>query len=145
MIKIEDIYNSVTALLKSKYPTFTTHNHETKEGFSKPSFFVSIIPITNSNDSINFKSKAFTIVITYFQSKVDKIENMQKADEIIELFGYFITVNGRNIRVTDSDYELVGEKTNILQVSVNIEYLQANERTETSKVAQSLSLNEEKR
>lgn len=146
MILLTDIYKSVNTLLKSKYgTTIKIYGHEVTEGFIKPSFFTSLIPVTNSNDSINFKSKAFTVMITYFQSIANEIDNLQKADEIISLFGYFLTINGRKIRVTDADYEFIGENNNILQVSIEIEYLESNERTETNQIMQTLNMNEEMR
>ncbi len=140
MILITEIYKAVNQLLKNKYPKIKIYGHEVTEGFSRPSFFVSLIPVTRSNDSVNFKSKAYTIIITYFQGKADEIDNLQKADEIIELFDYFLAVNDRKLRVTGSEYEFAGEYRNILQVSINIEYLEATERTDTSSIAQEVNL-----
>jgi hypothetical protein len=145
MIKLTDIYSSVNALLNSKYPTYKRYGHEVTEGFSKPSFFVDLIPKIGSNEGINYKSYAYTIMITYFQSKVDEIDNLTKADEIKELFGYMMTVGTRKIPIKDFSYEFVGEKSNILQTSAEIEYFETNEKADTSIIATEIILNEEKR
>ncbi len=145
MILINDIYMAIKSLLKSKYPEINIYGNEVTEGFDKPSYFISLIPKQISNEGINFKLKAYTVLINYFQSATNEIDNLQKADEIFELFGYFLTVNNKKLRITDSDYEFIGDNKNILQISINIEYFEANEKTETSKVAQKISLNEEKR
>jgi hypothetical protein len=145
MIKLTDLYAAINTLLDSKYPYIKIYGNEVKEGYNKPSFFVELRPKKGSNDSINFKSKAFTIIITYFQKKQDEIDNLTKADEIIDLFGYKLPVNGRKIAVTDSNYEFVGENSDILQVSIEIEYLETIEKTDQGVTAGSLILNEEKR
>jgi hypothetical protein len=146
LILLTDIYKATDLLLKSKYgASMKYYGNDTVEGYTKPCFFISIIPVINSNDSINFKTKAFTIMITYHQSIINEIDNLQKADEIINLIGYFLNVNGRKICVTNSDYEFIGENNNVLQISFNIEYIEANTREDSSTIAQTLNINEEMR
>lgn len=145
MIKATDIYTSVNKLLKSKYQLAKVLGHEIVEGFDKPAFFVDLRPKKITNDGVNFRSCSYTIQITYFPEIIDEVDNMTKADEIEELFGCFLTVSGRNIPITEYGYEFVGEHSNILQISVDIEYLDTVTRTDTSVTAGTLILNEEKR
>ncbi|ROR28368.1 hypothetical protein EDD66_105310 [Mobilisporobacter senegalensis] len=137
-----DIYNAVSTLLYSKYPTYKVYGHEVVEGYEKPSFFIDLLPKKNLNESINFKTKAYKILITYFPEDLNEIDNLTKADEIIELFGYKLVVSGNKIPVTDSNYEFVGENTNTLQVVIEIEYLESNNRTNSSVIANELILKE---
>lgn len=140
-----DIYNAISTLLCNKYPTYKIYGHEVVEGYIKPSFFIDLVPKKILNESINFKTKAYKILTTYFPNDPSEIDNLTKADEIIDLFGYKLEVNGSKIAVTDSIYEFVGENTNILQVTIEIEYLETNDRTNSSVIANEFILNEEKR
>ena len=144
MIKLIDIKDAVEAKLKTKYG-YKTYGHEVVKGYSKPSFFVNLLPKTMSNEGRNFKKYGYTVMLTYFQDKTSEIDNLQKVDELKELFGYHLSVGDRKIAVTDFDFEFVGEFTNILQFSAEIEYYEAVDRTATQPVAGEIILNEEKR
>lgn len=144
MIQRTDIYTAVNLLLKSKYPAYKTYGHEVTEGYTKPSFFVELIPRKISNDSINFKKYAYTIMITYFQKTADEIDNLKKVDEIQELFGYKIRVKEELFNITDFTYDFVGEYTNVLQISIDFDYTEYNERIR-GPVANEININFEKR
>lgn len=138
MIKLLDIYTAVNQLLKTKYPTYKIHGHKVIEGFSTPSFFVDLIPVAMSNETYNYKRYAYTIQITYFQKTVNEIDNLQKIDEIQDLFGYKLAVLDRKITVTDFDYNFVGDNTNRLQFLIDIEFYQQIERQDKHVPAQEL-------
>lgn len=145
MIKLVDIYKSVNGLLFSKYPKdkYKIYGHEVVEGFDTPSFFVDLVPRAISNESVNFTKNAYTIMITYFQPKANEIDNLIKADEIKMLFGYKLTINDRKIPITDFTYDFAGKNRNVLQISVDIEYLEDVEKVDNHKVATELIMKEE--
>lgn len=142
MIEIIDIYASVNNLLKQKYKDIKRYCNDVKGGFEKPSFFVSIITRANKNESINFKFKQYSIVITYFQKNKDEIDNLKKISEIEELFGNCIEVKDRYVRVTDLESDFAGEENNILQVTIDIEFYDEILRKETCKLADSIVMKE---
>lgn len=145
MITPLDVRTSVFGLLKEAYPKYKRYGHEVVEGFDKPSFFVSIMPITNSNESVNFKFYSYSIMITYFQSKADEIDNLIKVAEIEKLFGYQMPVKDSLINITDYSYDFVGERKNILQITVDVEFYDDIDKKNTSQVADKLYLRQEKR
>lgn len=128
MIKKTDIYEAVILLLQNQYPTYKTYGHEVTEGYEKPAFFVDLIPRSISNDSINYKSYAYTIIITYFQDEANEADNLKKADELQELFGYKLKVKEELFNITNYSYEFIGQNTNVLQVKVNFDYIEFNEK-----------------
>jgi hypothetical protein len=148
MIKITDIVAAVNRLLKNRYTDCKTYGHEVIEGYDKPSFFVDIGSRSISNESINFQKCAYTIMITYFTDKSgqDKsLDNLKKIDEIKELFGYKLAINDRFINVTDFGYDFVGEFTDTLQLSIEIEFFDTVERNTDTTTANTMNLTVEKR
>lgn len=141
MIKLTDIYTAVGGLLRSKY-NYAVNQDESKEGFEKPSFFVQLKPKTMSNESIHYKRYEFTIIITYFQEVYNEIDNYIKIDEIQELFGNHIRINENEaIHINDYDYDFIGTKTNILQISLEIEFYKHLEVNEGSEILTDLVMN----
>lgn len=145
MTTVSDIRVAVLNLLKGKYPTYKRYGNEVTEGFDKPSFFVSIQPTINSNESVNFKKYGYSIVITYFQEKAKETDNMQKVAEIEELFGYQMPVKNKLINITNYDYQFVGNNNNILQITVDVEFYDAIKRIPTEPNVNELKLNVEER
>lgn len=144
MIKRTDIYAAINFLLKSKYPQYKTQGHEVTEGYKKPSFFVDLIPRSITNESVNFKKYSYTAMVTYFQETADEIDNLTKVDEIQELFGYHLKVGSELFPITGYSYDFVGEYTNILQISVDFEYIEYNEKQQKP-VAGEITIKVEKR
>lgn len=145
MITPLDIRTSALDLLKRKYPKYKRYGNEVVEGFDKPSFFVSIMPIANSNTSVNFKFYSYSIMITYFQKEPHEIDNLTKAAEIETLFGYQMKVKDRLINITDYSYDFVGNNKNILQITIDVEFYDDIDKKDNSQVANKLYLRQEKR
>lgn len=144
MILRKDIYKAIIDLMKSKYPSYKTYGHEVTEGYKKPSFFVDLVPRNISNESVNYKKYEYTIRITYFQKDADEIDNLTKIDEIQSIFGYKLRVEDQLFNITDFDYDFIGEHTNILQLSIDFEYIEYIEK-EQGTIASELNINLEKR
>lgn len=126
MIKLTDIYLAVKELLIAKYG-FSVHGNEVVEGFDKPSFLLEIKPNTLSNStsmvSPFYRKKDYYIIITYFQASASEIDNLEKVDELEELFGNNIKINdSESINIYDYTYTFVGQNTNILQLSMQTQF-----------------------
>jgi len=144
MIKITDIYTSVSNLLKGEYG-LKIYGNEVKEGFNKPSFFVQLLPITMHNASTNFHEESYSIVITYFQSKPDSLDNFKKVDRIRELFGQKLQIGKRLVNVTDFSFNFVGDNDNVLQVAIEIEFLNGIQKVDTLPKVKEVNINKEMR
>lgn len=147
LTKITDIYNATNTLLQSIYAIsdYKYYGHEISSGYETPCFFVDIIPKDYLYNYKKFAHRVFTIMITYFQKIPNEIDNLTKADEITELFGYCFPVMDRKIPIVDSNYMFVGDKKNILQVNIEVDCYETIEKSDTCKIASELNLNNEKR
>lgn len=145
MTKLTDIYKAVNGLLSDKYQKINIYGKEVKEEFDRPAFFVSFNPISIENQSVNFRYKKYDIQIVYFQENADEIDNMEKVNEIENLFGNAIKVNDRYIHVIEIDHEYIGEDDDILQVSITIEFFDDVEKIEKHETMSELVLSEETR
>ena len=83
-------------------------------------------------------------MITYFQQTADEIDNLKKVDEIQELFGYKLRVKESLFNITDFSYDFVGEFTNVLQIRVDFDYMEYNEKI-LGPTATEININLEKR
>lgn len=142
-MKLTDIKLAVNSLIKSKYPEYKIYGKEIKEGYHSPSFFTEIVDGGDKAETKNFSSGKKTIKITYFQKETNELDQLQKVDEIKDLFGLVFSVGNRKLTVKEFSHDYIGEYSDILQISVDFDYKENTAKEETQEAASSLNMNME--
>lgn len=89
----------------------------------------------------NFASGGFTVKITYFQEEKNELDQLKKVDEIKNLFGLIFFVGDRRLTVGEYSHDYIGEYSDILQISIDIDYKENTERTNTAPIAREAIVN----
>lgn len=113
---------AVNALLSSKYPEYKIYGKEIKEGYGTPSFFTEIVDRGSRAETKNFAAGGITVKITYFQKVKNELDQLKKVDEIKDLFGLVFFVGNRRLTVGEYSHDFIGEYSDILQISIDIDY-----------------------
>ena len=148
MIKASDLKKALNGVLRSLYSEgYRFYGKEVSEGYEKPSFFTELVLLSYQNETTNFRSMRYGYYITYFQKdtangRKDEADALKKWDEIRNAYGLKIKVGKRFLNITGCNYEWVGEKRDILQVSLYIDFIEEIEKTETAPIMQELTLKE---
>ena len=95
MITLINIKKSINHVLKTNFKDTKIYAGEVKEGFTRPSFFTSIIPISFNYDTTNFTSNKLMVVINYFSKNETELENLKMIDGLKKAFGMTLKVNNR--------------------------------------------------
>lgn len=126
MLSLLSVLKAVADLLKTKYPSPETsyYTDEIVEGFKEPCFFIKLIK-TKNTETKNTNRNSLSIIITYF---ADENKNRQLAfidcqDSVENAFSIGFSVAERFLHVKTISAERIGEKNDILQMTVSIEYL----------------------
>lgn len=101
MIALVDIKKSINQVLKANFKDTKLYAGEVKEGFTRPSFFTSIIPISFNYDTTNFTSNKLMVVINYFSENETELENLKMIDGLKKAFGMALKVNDRYFTLRD--------------------------------------------
>ncbi len=88
----------------------------------------------------NFAKGGFTLKITYFQSEKNELEQLEKVDEIKDLFGLFLCVGDRRLTIGDFEHDFIGEYQDILQISIEIDYRENTRKEDTAPLAQEIGV-----
>lgn len=121
MLSLVAIKTAANKLLKDA-TGLKTYGKEVSEGYDKPSLFVEIISAPFQHRSPDFAMSGFTIKITYFQETPDELGQLRMIDTVKEAFGRVFAVEERRLTVREITYEYVGQKQDILQISVDFEF-----------------------
>lgn len=141
MIPAGDVKKALIDVLKKVFgKKYKYYGIEVSEGYEKPSFFTQMIPISMENETTNITSSAYSFVITYFQQKIDEADALEVFSKIREGYGLKVKIGDRYINVTDVDYDFVGEKSNILQVTVNVLFKDKIEKEETAQIMKQMEI-----
>lgn len=116
------------SLLKTapEFSTIKVYTDEIVKGYKQPCFFVKLIKL-RSTETKNTDSNSISIVLTYHADAATnkQIFFLNTGDTIEELFGKGIKVGTRYLHVKTIAAERIGENRDILQVSIDLDYLES--------------------
>ena len=123
MLKQSEILKAVAKLLKDKFK-INIYADEIQEGFKPPCFFVKLIKRTQT-EMAAFNSNQLSIIITYIASsqKNKEVEFLDITDDIYALFSSGLRVCDRFLKTNSFSDERIGDKQDILQITLAYEYL----------------------
>lgn len=129
-------------MLKGRYPPpqYKIYGKEIKEGYDAPCFFTEILDRGSRAETRNFAKGGFTIKITYFQAEKNELDQLEKVDEIKDLFGLIFCVGDRKLTIGDFSHDYIGEYQDILQISIEIDYKENTQKEDTAPVAREIGV-----
>ena len=132
---------AIAELIKSKCSKIYTD--EVVKGFKQPCFFVKLMRKTDPQ-TVNFNSNNLAVIITYFASPAEnkEIAFLNMTDDLQTIFGNGFAAEDRYLKVKNFSAERIGENQDVLQVSINIDYLDGLVRTEPDYMMSELVLNQ---
>ena len=133
-IKFVEVKKVVNELLKGRYPPpgYKIYGKEIQEGYTAPCFFTEIIDKGSRAETRNFARGGFAVKITYFQTEKNELDQLEKVDEIKDLFGLVFCVGNRKLTVGEFSHDYIGEYQDILQISVDIDYKENTSTEDTT-------------
>ena len=141
-IKFVEIKKAVNELLKGRYPPpqYKIYGKEIKEGYDAPCFFTEILDRGGKGETKNFAKGGFTIKITYFQAEKNELDQLEKVDEIKDLFGLIFCVGDRKLTIGDFSHDYIGEYQDILQISIEIDYKENTQKGDMAPIAEEIGV-----
>ena len=134
MLKQSEILKVIIKLLKDKFK-IKIYADEIQEGFIAPCFFIKLIKLIET-ETKSFNSNQLSIIITYIASsqKNKEIEFLNITDEIYQLFNLGFKVSDRFLTTKTCSSERIGEKLDILQITLTYEYLDNTSLADEEKI-----------
>lgn len=139
-VNLLDIKIAVNSKLESEFENIKLYSAGTVEGFKRPSFFTSIIPLMQDHEHINYYTSKILVVINYFNKfkKDREIDNLKMHDKLLELFGLDINVGRRTLTLSNIKSEIVDE---VLQFRFELDFKDYIEKEETeAEIAKELEI-----
>lgn len=129
-------------MLKGRYPPpqYKIYGKEIREGYDAPCFFTEILDRGSRAETKNFAKGGFTIKITYFQAEKNELDQLEKVDEIKDLFGLIFCVGDRKLTIGDFSHDYIGEYQDILQISIEIDYKENTQKEDTAPIAREIGV-----
>lgn len=142
-LTLREVKKGLFDLLKTKYPDYHYYSMAVTEGYKRPSFFTQIKPVSMNVVTERMRENVIAFYIDYFQEHVDEMDMLDKIDEIKKLFGTHVKINDRALDVTSFEYDFIGTDRNILEISIELEWMEKIEQINTQPVMESAFFNTE--
>ena len=127
------IWKAVAKEIHEEYGC-TVYSDEVLEEFTMPCFFVKLL-MSSEMQTKNFIKRNVTIIATYFPSNEDQDEEhyLTVFDKFLLLFQMGFPVGDRYLHVDDIQQDRVGEEDDILQITMDITFMDTTGRIERMK------------
>lgn len=144
---LSDIKKACLLVMKTRYPTSTYkyYSNAVVEKFTRPCFFTELTidhaePASSGADRIQA-----TFSIEILQDVVDEAKALEIAQTLRTTFGrYFIVQKqgerDRAVDVTGYDFEFAGTEDNIPVITVNLEWFDSIEKSETAELMKNVEV-----
>lgn len=126
---LKDVKKGLIDLLKTKYSKYHYYSMSVIEGYERPSFFTQLKPVLIENRNERTRENIVMFYIDYFQEEVDEADMLDKIDEIRKLFGTYVMIGKRALDVLSIDYDFIGTDRNILEISIELEWMEQIEHS----------------
>lgn len=134
MLSLTDIKTAANELLKEA-TGLKIYGKEVTENYSTPSLFVEIISKPFRGKHEGFAKSGFGLKIVYLQTTPDEMKQLQMIDTVKAAFGMVFTVKDRHLTVGEITYDFIGEKENILQISVDFDFYENSTTSPAEEIA----------
>ena len=134
MLSHVDIKTAINDLLSSA-TGLKIYGKEVTEGYTTPSLFAEIVSKPFKRETRDFAKSGFTIKITYFQPAPDELDQMRILDKVRDAFGMSVKIADRVLTVGEITHDYVGQKSDILQISIDFDFYENTTPEETAEIA----------
>lgn len=117
------------------------YGKEITEGYATPSLFIEIVSKPYQSKTRDFSKSGFSLKITYFQEVSDELKQLQLVDTIKEAFGMVFEVQQRRLTVGEITYDYIGQKEDILQISVDFDFYENTTTEPAEEIAGEVEFN----
>jgi len=140
MIVLTDIKTSITNVLKTI--GYKVYGNEVVEGFSRPSFFSQLIPISSDIFKKYTSENVLMVEIVYYSLGRTDLENLKMYDILKKSFGSNLQIGIRKILIRKFRSEVIDEVDNIYSIKFDLNfYDEIEDDTPVVDTMQELSLN----
>ena len=117
---LTELKAALITLLKTKYPDYKYYSTSVVENYTRPCIFTQIKPVEADITNYNTRSNHVVFYITYLAKKADEAESLRLIDGIRDLFGLYVKVGKRAVRVESFDWDFIGDNRDIPDISVGL-------------------------
>ena len=112
------------ALLQSKYPTkkYKYYSMAVVENYSRPCFFTQFLPVKMEPVNFNARKNRVIFYITIMQEKTNEAEILEMIQSIRDLFGLYVKIEDRAVKVENFDWSYTGTYRNIPEISIELQW-----------------------
>lgn len=88
----------------------------------------------------NSRSNQAAFYITYFQKTIDEAEALDVIQKLRDLFGLYVKIGNRAVKILDYDYEFSGKEKNIAEITIDVEWMDRIEHKTDAPLMENIEL-----
>ncbi len=139
-ISMQEFLSFCNSELEELFPDIPVYGNDTMDGYSRPALFTEVVSRQFAHESRYYARNGATLKVTFLENSHDEQFCLHVYERIRERFAFSIKVNGMVLLTSGIHYEFTGERSNILQVTAEYEWMETLSRTEPEPLAEEVNL-----
>lgn len=145
IMTITDLKIACNRKILEAAPEIHLYGNDTTDGYKRPSFFTEIIPHGYTHESLSYAKSGATFKATLFESSHDEAYCLDIYEKVKNAFGMTLPAAGRKLLIGEISFEFIGENLNMLQITVEFDWMEKKKQMETQPLADEIAVAIEKR
>ena len=138
-----ELKKGLIELMQTVFPNHNYYSMEVVEDYDRPCFFTQLKPTNTMAKNYNKKNNQMTFYIDYLQEQIDEVDMLETIDKLRNLFELSVRIEDRSIDVEGFDWDFVGTKRNILEVSIDLQWDEKIEHLDNAPLIESVEMTNE--
>ena len=143
MIDLLTIKSACNGLLRSIFTGVRIYGPDTTGALERPSFYTEIVPYGLTAETKNLVRQSIGYKITIMEEVPDEVFQLEAFEQIRSAFGLKLSAGGRKLTVRGADFEYIGEKNDVFQMTLRMSWLDTIAEPDSHEIMRELALETE--
>lgn len=145
MITMKEFKKTCNGKLQTAFPDIKVYGNDTVDGCVRPFFYTEVIPHPHNYNTKNYLEFGATFKVTLFERTHDEAYCLEIFDKVRNAFGMNLRIGSRCLITGDLSFEFIGEHSNMLQITMEYDWLEQVERSNMEEIMETIEMNVEKK
>lgn len=145
MIAMAEIKKTCNDTVRSVLPDLPIYGNDATDGYRRPCLYSEMLGHGYTHETRNYAKDGATYKLTLLEERHDEVYCLGVYERVRGAFGMTLSVGDRHILAGETSFEYIGESADILQISVEFDWMEQKMRMRTEDMMDHINVSYEEK
>lgn len=131
--------------VRSVLPDLPVYGNDATDGYRRPCFYSEMLGHGYTHETRNYAKDGATYKLTLLEECHDEAYCLEVFERVRGAFGMTLGIGGRHVLVGEMAFEYIGESMDILQISIEFDWMEQEMRLRTEEMMEHINVSYEEK